>query len=85
MMPSMANCFRVSKGENEGAKIDGCPLQITYQKDNAVAAACKIDLLNNEDPKLHFHYNRKGANKSKGLSFKKYVYTKSRASYSTIE
>ena len=64
MMPSMANCFRVFKGEYEGAKIDESPLQIAYQQDNAVAVACKIDLLNNEDPKLHFHYNRKGASKS---------------------
>ena len=64
MMPSMANCFRVSKGEHEGAKINGSPLQIAYQQDNAVAIACNIDLLDNEDPKLHFHYNRKGASKS---------------------
>ena len=64
MMPSMANCFWVSKGEHEGAKINGFPLQIAYQQGNAVAVACKIDLLNNENPKLHFHYNRKGASKS---------------------
>ena len=64
MMPSMANCFRVSKGEHEGAKINRSPLQIVNQQDNAVAVAYNIDLLANEDQKLHFHYNGKGASKS---------------------
>lgn len=45
MMPSVAKCFRVSKGEQEGANNNGSPLQIAYQQYNVVAAACYLDLL----------------------------------------